>query len=65
MNPEARCGGSFVVASFVEACGEEVIGKLSILGRAVDTFADFEIDPAIAVFVGEVVFLEKFIGNIV
>ena len=49
----------------MEACGEEVIGKLSILGRAVDTFADFEIDPAIAVFVGEVVFLEKFIGNIV
>ena len=53
-----------VVAVFVEAFGEEVVGELARLGKAVDTFANFEIDPSTAGFVGEFVFLDKFIRNI-
>ena len=53
MKPEARCGGSLVVAGFVEACGEEVIGELASLGKAVNTFANFERDPEIAGFFRE------------
>ena len=64
MKPEARCHVILVVAGFVEACGEEVLGYLTILGKAIDTFVNFEIDPTIAGFIGEVVFLEKIIGNI-
>ena len=48
----------------MEACGEEVVGELDSLGKAIDTFANFETDPSITGFVGEVLFLEKFIRNI-
>ena len=34
------------------------------MGKAVDTFANFEMDPTIVGFFGKVVFLDKFIGNI-
>ena len=64
MKPEARCGGSLSVAGFVEACGEEVVGNIYRLGKAVYTFANLEIYPAIAGFVGDVVLPEKFIRNI-
>ena len=53
-----------VVSVFVEACVGEVFVELARLGKAVDTFANFEIDPSIAVFFSEVVFLYKFIRNI-
>ena len=59
MKPEARCSGILVVTGFVEACGEELIGELASLGKSIDTFANFEIDPAIAGFVGKVLLLEK------
>ena len=62
MYPEARCGGSLVVAGFVEEFGEEVIDKLSRLRKAVDTFENLKLDPDIAVFVGNVVLLEKSLG---
>ena len=64
VNPEARCGGSLVLSGFVEACGEELVGKISRLGKDADTSTNLEIDPAIAGFVGEVIFMEKFIKNI-
>ena len=64
MKPEARCCGSLVVAVSVEACGKEVVGNLSSLEKAVDTFENFEIDPSIVGFVSEVVFRDKFLGNI-
>ena len=48
-----------VVAGFVEACGNEVLGELASLGKAVDNFANFEIYPVIACFVEEVLFLKK------
>ena len=40
MNPEARCCGRFLVSVFAEACGEEVVGDLARLGKAVDIFAN-------------------------
>ena len=64
MNPEARWGGILVVAVFFEAFGKEVVGEISILGEAIDTFVNLKVDPAIVVFIGEVLFLGKFIGNI-
>ena len=39
MKPEARCSGILVVTGFVEACGEDVVDKLSRFGKGVDTFA--------------------------
>ena len=64
MEPESRCGGSLLVAVFVEAFGEEVVGELVSLGKAIDTFVNLEVYPAITGFVVEVVFLEKFTGDI-
>ena len=43
----------------MEACGKEVVGKLASSGKALDSLTNFEMDPAIALFVGEVVFLEN------
>ena len=51
VKPDAKFCGNLVVAGFMEACDEEVVGKLVSLGKAVDTFANFEIDPAITGFV--------------
>ena len=48
----------------MEACDEEVVRNLARLRKAVGTFANFEIDPAITGFVGDVLFMEKFIKNI-
>ena len=39
VKPDARCDGSLVVSGFVEACGEDVVDKLSRFGKGVDTFA--------------------------
>ena len=41
VNPESRCGGSLVVAVFMEACGKEVVGNLASLEKAVYNFANF------------------------
>ena len=60
MNPEARCCSKPVIAGFVEAFGEEAIGKISSLGKALDNFAHFEIDLVTSGCVSKVVFLEKF-----
>ena len=51
VNPESRCCGILLVAVFVEACGKEIVGELASLGEAIDTFANFEIDPSVAGFV--------------
>ena len=59
MKPEARCGARLVVTGFVGACGKEFWGEISILGKDVDTFSKFELDPAIARFVLEIVLLEN------
>ena len=64
MKPEASFVVSLVVTGFLEVCGEEVAGELARLGKYIDTFSNFEIDPAIMGFVCEVVFLENFIRNV-
>ena len=48
-----------VVAGFVEACGNEVLGELASLGKAVYNFENFEIYPVIACFVEKVLFLKN------
>ena len=63
MKPESRCGGSLVVAVFLEVCVKQIVGELASLGKAIDNFENLEIDPSIAGFVGEVIFLEKSSGT--
>ena len=53
-------GSSLVIAGFVEALREEVVGKFSGLWKAVDAFANIEVDPTIAGFVGKSIFLDEF-----
>ena len=64
MKPEARCHGILVVSGFVEAYGKEVVGELASLGKSIDAFANFEIDPSNARLFGKVILLENFIGDI-
>ena len=45
MVPESRGGERLVVARKIEALGEEVIGKLAGLRKAVDAFAYLEVYP--------------------
>ena len=48
MKPESRCGGSLVVAVFLEECGKEVVGKLESLGKSIYTFENLELDPSMS-----------------
>ena len=38
---EARGGECVILSCSVEAFGEEIVGKISILGKAIDTFPSF------------------------
>ena len=57
--PEA-VGGEFVIVSCsVELFGEEIVGKLSRLGKAIDTFPNFEMYPPVLCEIMEVVFVDE------
>ena len=43
---------------------KEIIGKFSILGKAVDAFADIKIDPTITGVFGEVIFVNEILGDV-
>ena len=62
--PESRVGGGFVVAMFFEAHTKDIIGKFSILGKAVDSFTDIKIYPTITEVFGEILFLNEILGNV-
>ena len=51
--PEARSGGTLVLASYIEAFLEELVGENSRLQKSVNATTNFEIDPAVADAVGE------------
>ena len=49
-------GDERLIVSFsIESFGWEIIGELSVLGKAIDTFPDFKIDPTVTCKVMEVV----------
>ena len=54
--PEARSGGALAVARNVEVYLEELVAKNSGLQKSIDAATNFELDPAIADTVGEVIF---------
>ena len=45
MTPETRGGGRLVIAGFVQACAEQVVGKLASLGQAITASNNFIIHP--------------------
>ena len=48
-----------IVSCRVEACTEEIVGELSRLGKSIDTFPNFKIDPPVLCVIPEVVFVDK------
>ena len=62
--PEA-VGGEFVIVSCsVELFGEEIVGKLSRLGKVIDTFTNFKIDPPVLCKTPEVVFVDELFRDV-
>ena len=61
---EARDGECVIVSCSVEACGEEIVGKLSILGKVIDTFTNFKIDPPVLCKTPEVVFVDELFRDV-
>ncbi len=59
--PEARRGGSFVVAFSHQVGSKEIIGKDARLGQTITPLADFEVNPPITIPTGKIVFLDKFL----
>ena len=53
-------GSSLVIAGFIEALREEVVGKFYGMCKAVDAFANIEVDPTIARFFSKAIFLDEF-----
>ena len=47
VSPEAQSSGHLEVSVGAKAVSEEVIGKFTGLFEAIDSFSDFELDPAI------------------
>ena len=53
-----------VVSLGVEAYGEEFVGELTSLGKAVDDFEDFKVEPLFASMRAEGVFEDEVFGSV-
>ena len=53
-----------VVSRLVEACFEELVREHAVLGKAINAAPNFEVDPAVAGLLEEVVFLCEFVGDV-
>ena len=53
-----------IASHSLEAFGEEIVGKISRLGKAIDTFPNFEIDPPVLCKIMEVVFVDKLFKDV-
>ena len=62
--PESRNGELFVVSSIVEALGEEVIGNIARLQKAVDVFTYLEVYPPFTRKSVDFIFENKFLWDI-
>ena len=54
-----------VVACFVETFLEKLVGQNSGLGKSVNASDDLEVDPTIPDMVGEVVFIDELLRDVV
>ena len=64
VTPETRSGGGLVLVVCFKAFAEEIFSKFYRLREAVDTLAYFEVNPTITTVFGEVVFIDKVLGNV-
>ena len=64
MAPEARGGELVILSCSVDAFCEYIIGKLSILGKTIDNFPNFEIYPPPLYKITEVVFVDEFFRDV-
>ena len=64
MAPEARGGKCVIVSCSVEAFGDEIVCKISRLGKAIDTFPNFEIDPNVLCKTMEVVLVDELFRDV-
>ena len=62
--PEVRGGECMIVSCSVEVFGEDIVGNISILGKAIDTFPNFEIDPTVLCKITEVIFVDEFFRDV-
>ena len=53
-----------IVSCSIEEFGEETVGEISRLGKAIDTFTDFKINPTITRKVTEVVVIDEFFRDV-
>ena len=64
VTPDTRSGGGLVVVVFLKAFVEDIFGTFAVLREAADTFADFKVNPTIMNMFGEVLFIDKVLGNV-
>ena len=62
--PEAGCGGTLIVAMLGQMLSEEIIGQFASLFQPIDTLVDLEVYPSIEGILGEVVFVNKLLGDL-
>ena len=65
VTPEAGSGIQLVVACFVETFLEKLVGQNSGLGKSVNASDDLEVDPTVPDMVGEVVFIDELLRDVV
>ena len=53
-----------IVSRSVEVCGEGIVGDISILYNAIDTFLNFKIYPPVLCEISEVVFVDEFFRGV-
>ena len=64
VSPDARSGGSLVVACDVEMFFEKFVGEYSGLRESIYATSDFEVDPTVVNAGGKVVFFDEFVGDV-
>ena len=64
MAPETRGGGSLIIAGFVQAFAEQVVGKLAGLWQTISAADNFIIHPTIMNTGQNIVFINDFLRNV-
>ena len=64
MAPQAGGGEGLVVSLGFEAFASLVVGEASSLGQAINTFVNFKVHPPVADEEGELVCVDKLLGDI-
>jgi len=64
MSPKARSSVGLVITKGKESLGKEIVGKFASLLEAIDTLVDLEVHPTIVLKLAEIIFIDKFGGDV-